>query len=87
MIGAIATVTEVRDDFDKYLNLVMAGKEVVLMENEKEIGRFIPKRTTVLALTDSLTGVLNSDIDMKAAKTERLKAKYKDPTQDNNSDA
>ena len=87
MIGAIATVTEVWDDFDKYLNLVMAGKEVVLMENEKEIGRFIPKSTTVSALTDSLTGVLNSDIDMKAAKTERLKAKYKDPTQDNNSDA
>ena len=43
MIGATATATEMQNNFGKYLNLVLEGKEVIVTKNGKEVGRFIPK--------------------------------------------
>lgn len=43
MIGATATVTEMQNDFGRYLDLVMKGHEVIVTKNGKEVGRFIPK--------------------------------------------
>lgn len=71
-----ATATEMQNNFGKYLSLVMAGQEVIVTRNGKEVGRFIPKDAAVSYLTDSLTGILKEDADLNEAKTERLKEKY-----------
>ena len=76
MIGATATATEMQNNFGKYLNLVMEGKEVIVTKNGKEVGRFIPKDAAVSYLTDSLTGILSSNYSLDQAKEERLGEKY-----------
>nr|WP_296840584.1 type II toxin-antitoxin system prevent-host-death family antitoxin [uncultured Marvinbryantia sp.] len=76
MIGATATATEMQNNFGRYLNLVMEGKEVIVTKNGKEVGRFIPKDAAVSYLTDSLTGILKGDYDMEQVREERLKGKY-----------
>ena len=76
MIGATATATEMQNNFGKYLNLVMEGKEVIVTKNGKEVGRFIPKDAAVSYLTDSLTGILSGNCSLEQAKEERLREKY-----------
>lgn len=71
-----ATATEMQNNFGKYLSMVMAGQEVIVTRNGKEVGRFIPKDAAVSYLTDSLTGILKNDVNLDEAKTERLKEKY-----------
>jgi prevent-host-death family protein len=75
MIIATAT-TEMQNNFGKYLNLVMSGQEIIVTKNGREVGRFIPKDTTVSYLTDSLTGILKGNDELDEARTERLKEKY-----------
>jgi prevent-host-death family protein len=72
----IATATEMQNNFGRYLNLVMSGQEIIVTKNGREVGRFIPKDSTVSYLTDSLTGILNSNDALDEARTERLKEKY-----------
>ncbi len=78
MIGniATATATEMQNNFGRYLALVQDGSEVVVTKNGKEVGRFIPRKTAVSYLTDSLTGILKGDMDMDQARKERLSEKY-----------
>lgn len=71
-----ATATEMQNNFGKYLSLVMAGQEVIVTRNGKEVGRFIPKDAAVSYLTDSLTGLLKKDVELNEAKAERLNEKY-----------
>lgn len=71
-----ATATEMQNNFGKYLSLVMAGQEVIVTRNGKEVGRFIPKDAAVSYLTDSLTGLLKKDVNLDEVKAERLKEKY-----------
>ena len=75
MVGATATATEMKNNFGRYLNLVISGQEVVVTKNGKEIGRFIPRDAAVSYLTDSLTGILKDDV-LETAKEERLREKY-----------
>ena len=72
----IATATEMQNDFQRYLNLVTSGQEVIVTKNGREIGRFIPKNAAVSYLTDSLTGILKDDTDLDEIKAERLAEKY-----------
>ena len=78
MIGntAIATATEIQNNFGRYLSIVQSGKEVVVTKNGKEVGRFIPKETAVSYLTDSLTGILKGSDDIDTALDEGLRGKY-----------
>jgi prevent-host-death family protein len=76
MITATATATEMKNNFGRYLNLVMSGQEIIVTKNGREVGRFIPKDAAVSYLTDSLTGILKADNDPDKAKSERLKEKY-----------
>ena len=76
MVGATATATEMKNNFGRYLNLVISGQEVVVTKNGQEIGRFIPRDAAVSYLTDSLTGILKDDVDLETAKEERLREKY-----------
>ena len=71
-----ATATEMQNNFGKYLSLVMAGQEVIVTRNGKEVGRFIPKDAAVSYLTDSLTGLLKKDVELNEANTEMLMEKY-----------
>ena len=76
MITATATATEMKNNFGRYLNLVMSGQEFIVTKNGKEVGRFIPKEAAVSYLTDSLTGILKEKNDLAKIKEEDLKAKY-----------
>ena len=70
MIGTIATATEMQNNFGKYLGMVMQGNEIIVTKNGKEVGRLIPRDAVVTYLTDSLTGVLKGDYDLKKEKEE-----------------
>ena len=76
MIGATATATEMQNNFGRYLNMVIEGKEVVVTRNGKEVGRFMPKEAAVSYLTDSLSGILSGDYDMDRMREEGLRKKY-----------
>lgn len=76
MVGATATATEMQNNFGRYLNMVMAGNEVIVTKNGKEVGRFIPKGAAVSYLTDSLTGILRESGDPAQAREEALREKY-----------
>ena len=72
MIGTIATATEMQNNFGKYLGMVMQGDEIIVTKNGKEVGRLVPRDAVVTYLTDSLTGVLRGDHDLKKEKEEGL---------------
>ncbi len=78
MIGNTATVTatEMQNNFGRYLSLVMDGTEVIVTKNGREVGRFVPREATVSYLTDSLTGILKSNVDQDHVKDARLREKY-----------
>ena len=76
MVGAMATATEMKNNFGKYLNLVMNGEEVIVTKNGREVGRFIPRDTAVSYLTDSLTGILKNDSNIDTERVRRLNEKY-----------
>ena len=72
----IATATEIQNDFQRYLNLVMSGQELIVTKNGREVGRFIPKNAAVSYLTDSLTGILKEGRNLDEIKAERLTEKH-----------
>ncbi len=76
MVEAIATATEMQNNFGRYLNIVMGGNEVIITKNGKVVGRFIPKDAAVSWLTDSLTGILKDDDDLDRVREARLREKY-----------
>lgn len=76
MVKAMATATEMQNNFGRYLNMVLNGNEVIVTKNGKEIGRFIPKATAVSYLTDSLTGILLEKNDYKQLLEKELREKY-----------
>ena len=63
---AIATATEMQNNFGRYLAMVQEGNEIIVTKNGKEVGRFIPREKVVSYLTDSLAGILKGDTDLKA---------------------
>ena len=73
---AIATATEMQNNFERYLAMVQEGKEIIVTKNGKEVGRFIPREKAVSYLTDSLTGILKGDTDIDKVREQRLKEKY-----------
>lgn len=73
---AMATATEMQNNFGRYLSLVMSGQEFIITKNGKEVARFVPHEASVSYLTDSLKGILKGNYDMDEIKAERLKEKY-----------
>ncbi len=68
----MATATEVQNNFGRYLKLAQEGGEVVILKNGVEVARLISKDKSVSFLSNSLVGVLSSDVDEKALKAERI---------------
>lgn len=75
MINTV-TATEMQNNFGKYLSMVMSGNEIIITKNGKEVGRLISKDAAITYLTDSLTGVLKGDYDLKEARETGLREKY-----------
>lgn len=75
IMTTVVTVNEMQNNFDKYLNLVMKGQQIVVTKNGKEIGRFVPSNATVSYLTDALTGTLKENYDLDDEKIKRLNEK------------
>ena len=69
---AMATATEVQNNFGRFLKMVQEGQEIVIMKNGTEVARLISKDKTVSFLSDSLVGVISSDVDEKKARKERM---------------
>ncbi|MBP0970088.1 MAG: type II toxin-antitoxin system prevent-host-death family antitoxin [Oscillospiraceae bacterium] len=76
MVEATATATEIKNNFGKYLEMVIRGNEVIITKNGKEIGRFIPKAQSISYLTDSLTGIIKGNYDLKEEKRKALETKH-----------
>ena len=71
----IVTATEMQNNFGKYLRMVMEGKEVLISKNGSIVARILSKDQSVSFLSDSLLGVLPSDVDEKKMRAERM-SKY-----------
>lgn len=69
------TATELKYNFDNYLQMVQAGEEIIILRNGKEMARLISRDKSVSFLTDSLLGVLKNAYDDKDVRAERA-AKY-----------
>lgn len=68
----VVTSTEIQNNFEKYLSLVMSGQEVIITRNGKEVGCLVPKDTAVSYLTDSLARIIKGSYDLDKEKEERL---------------
>ena len=71
-----ATATEMQNNFGRYLSMVIDGSEIIVTKNGREVGRFIPRQSSISYLTDALTGILKCDADENQARAEGLKEKY-----------
>ncbi len=71
----IATASEIQNNFEKYLNLLISGHVIIVTDNGYEVGRLVPKNATASYLTDSLTGILAEVYDINALR-KPLKMKY-----------
>lgn len=76
MAHTVATATEMKNNFGRYLDLVMKGEEVIVTKNGKEVARFVPRDASVSYLTDTLTGVLSGTNTNDDPRMESLKKKY-----------
>ena len=76
MVGATATATEMQNNFGRYLSIVIGGAEVIVTKNGKEVGRFVPKDAAISYLTDSLTGILKGNAQVRETRDATLRAKY-----------
>ena len=64
MLTAIAL--DVQENFDKHLQLVQAGEEVIVLKDGVEVVRMISRDKSVSFLADALTEVLQGDYDDKS---------------------
>ena len=59
--------TDIQNNFEKYLQAVQNGDEIIILKNGTEVARLVSKEKCH-ALTDALTGVLKNDYDEKAMR-------------------
>ena len=72
----VVTSTEIQNNFEKYLSIVMSGQQVIITKNGKEVGRLVPKDTAVSYLTDSLARIIKGSYVLDKEKEERLIKKH-----------
>ena len=63
------TVTDFQNNFEKYLQAVQNGNEIIILKNGVEIARLVSKENIVSFLTDSLVGTLKNDYEESEIKT------------------
>lgn len=67
------SATELQNNFEKYLQYVQAGNDVIILRNGKEVAKLISYDKSVSFLTDSLIGVLKGNYNKESIKSERIK--------------
>lgn len=75
MTRITATVDEIEKDFDRYLDSVIAGGEVIVLKGGKEVGRIVPAVSNDAPITESLTGILKEKAGIDEARSRALKEK------------
>ena len=76
MLTMTATVNDMQNDFPKYIASILKGYEVVITDNGKEIGKFVPKEKSATPLTDSMIGILKNDDSLEEEREKYLRQKY-----------
>lgn len=76
MVEATVSATEIKNNFGKYIKMIIAGNEVIITKNGQEIGRLVPRETVISSLTDSLTGILKEKNEISSIRETELGAKY-----------
>ena len=71
----IATASEVKNNFGKFLDAVQNGEDVIILKNGKEVARMISNEKSISFLSDSLAGVLKGRYEDKDMRAERI-SKY-----------
>lgn len=66
-------VKELKNNFEKYLQYVQNGQDIIILRNKKEVAKLIPHEKCESSITDSLIGILKSDYDKESIKKERMK--------------
>lgn len=74
----IATASEVKNNFGKFLDAVQNGEDVIILKNGKAVARMISNEKSISFLSDSLAGVLKGRYDDKNMRAERI-SKYENP--------
>lgn len=62
------SATELQNNFEKYLQYVQTGQDVIILRNGKEVARLIPHEKRVSFLTNSLIRVLKTDYNKESIK-------------------
>lgn len=67
------SATELQNNFEKYLQYVQEGNDVIIIRNGKEVARMISHDKSVSFLTDSLLGILKGEYSEESIKGERMR--------------
>ena len=74
----VVNATDIKNNFGKYLQLAIEGKDILIMKNGKEVARLISNEKAISFLSDSMLGILKGKpMDAKEIRAERL-SKYED---------
>ena len=76
MLTMMATVNVMQKNFPKYIAPILKRYEVVITDNGKEIGKFVPKVKSATPLTDSMIGILKSEDSVEEERENYLRQKY-----------
>lgn len=76
MLSTIATREMIQEHISEYLDMMESGEEIIITENMKEIGRFLPRGKVVSLAGERLKGILSKKIDAAKARDEALRKKY-----------
>ena len=76
MLTMTGTENDMQNDFPKYIASILKGYEVVITDNGKEIGKFVPKVKSATPLTDSMIGILKSEDLLEKERENYLRQKY-----------
>lgn len=68
----IVSVTEIQNNFEKYLQAVQNGDEIVIQKNGEEVARLISHTQSISFLTDLLVGVIKGNYPEDAIKIEKM---------------
>ena len=76
MLSTIATREMIQEHISEYLDMMEKGEEIIITENMKEIGRFLPRGKVVSLLAEKVAGIIRGDIDVDKIREEALRRKY-----------
>lgn len=72
----LITATELKKNIGKYLELA-ATRDIYITKNGKNVAKLTSANDDKVALLDSLVGIVReSNLNLEAIKTERLKKQY-----------